>query len=148
MFSPPHPGWKLCCNSLNSPPNMAQSKSTKAKAPTPTEISDLTQDFIDLCLPSPKGNPMNKLTNLPGLHKQLEVLVLPDKPSTGYNFYIQVIFSIRCRFKVESPDGSQSVINLHMLNQVSVTPIKQKIKAEEPDPLTSAHMNTSLCLGQ
>jgi hypothetical protein len=86
-----------------------------------------------LCLPSPKRKPKKKLTNFPALHTQPDVLALPDEISSGSDFKIHVVTPIRCRFKIESPDSSQSVIDLHMPNQVSVTPIKPEIKAKKHD---------------
>ncbi|EDR08147.1 uncharacterized protein LACBIDRAFT_297915 [Laccaria bicolor S238N-H82] len=105
------------------------------------EISDLTQNFIDLCSPSPKRKPKGRSANLPALHIQRNVFVSSDEPSSGSDSETLVVSTpIRRRFKIESPDrgesldGSQSVIDLSTPNQVSVMPIKREIKAEKPDP--------------
>ncbi|KAF8815064.1 hypothetical protein BYT27DRAFT_7080897, partial [Phlegmacium glaucopus] len=113
----------------------------KAEAPISTEILELSQDFIDLCSPSPKW----KLK--PGKSVELmssKISVLSSVDSDSNLDCIEVVTPVRrkftiadpdgSKFKIESPDGSQFVIDLCTPNQGSVSPINlRKIKVEKPD---------------
>ncbi|KDR72297.1 hypothetical protein GALMADRAFT_74152, partial [Galerina marginata CBS 339.88] len=135
-----------------------KNKLAKPEAVALSEISDLAQNFIDLCSPSPKHKTRNTPIKLMSLKMPdfATVHANPDSDSDHIDEEFVVVTPVRRKFKIEDsdsdsiegPDGGQLIIDLRTPDQTSSTSVKHEIKGENPhaphiiDICTPEHKST------